>query len=416
VSHAPSHPPTPLALDADELVACVACGLCLPHCPTYRVTNLEIASPRGRIAAMRAVESGSAPIDAAFERAMEECVQCRGCEAACPSGVPFGHLMEGARAALASDRSTRSRAPRGRRAVEYVGYRWVLPHRVLLRIMTWLTWLGQRLGLVPKRLGVPRLRARDLRPKLDAPVGDTTTDIWLFTGCVMDAWERPVHAAVLRVLRACGRSVSVPRRGADCCGALHVHAGRRDEARALARRVIAAMPGDAPIAVDSAGCGAALRDYGHLLGTPEAAAFAARVRDFSELAVECGAPSHLRVTGRTVVVQDPCHLRHVQKAHGAVRALLGGAYELRETADDGLCCGSGGAYSALEPELALPIRARKSESLRTAGATVHHGSPRTAGDADVVVCSANPGCTFHLAAAGFTVRHPAQLAADALED
>jgi glycolate oxidase iron-sulfur subunit len=406
VNAASTHAATPLDLDPDELVACVACGLCLPHCPTYRVTNLEIASPRGRIAAMRAVEAGSAPIDAAFERAMEECVQCRGCEAACPSGVPFGHLMEGARAALASDRPTRNLTrPRGRRAVEYLGYRWVLPHRALLRIVTWLTWLGQRLGLVPKRLGVPRLRARDLRTRLDAPVGDATADVWLFTGCVMDAWERPVHAAALRVLRACDRSVAVPGHRADCCGALHIHAGRREQARALARRVMAAMPGDAPIAVDSAGCGAALRDYGHLLGTPEAAAFAARVRDFSELAVECGVPSHLRATGREVVVQDPCHLRHVQKAHGAVRALLDGAYELRETADDGLCCGAGGAYSALEPELAGKIRARKAETLIAAGAT-----------GDVVVCSANPGCAFHLSGAGFTVRHPAELAADALED
>ena len=119
-----------LDLDEDELVACVACGLCLPHCPTYRVTGLETASPRGRIAAMQAVELHGAPIDATFERYMEECVQCRGCEVACPSSVQFGHLMEGAREAL--DEHRRPTRPWRRRAVEWLGYRLVLPHHWLL--------------------------------------------------------------------------------------------------------------------------------------------------------------------------------------------------------------------------------------------------------------------------------------------
>src|SRR5690349_7963129 len=145
---------TPLGLDDDALVQCVACGLCLPHCPTYRATGLEFASPRGRIAAMRAVEAGTAPIDDAFERAMEECVQCRGCEAACPSSVPFGHLMEGARAALQRDRR-RSR-PLLRRAGEFLGYRVVLPRHRLLLALTWLLAFAQRLHLVPRRFSVPK--------------------------------------------------------------------------------------------------------------------------------------------------------------------------------------------------------------------------------------------------------------------
>lgn len=396
----------PLGLDPDTLVACVACGLCLPHCPTYRVTDLEIASPRGRIAAMRAVESGAAPIDATFERAMDECVQCRGCEAACPSGVHFGALMEGTRAALATRRPATG-SPRAnplRRIAEAVAFRVVLVrHRVLLA-STWLLWIAQRLHVVPARFGLPHLRAPDLRCRLDAPVGDPTADAWLFTGCVMDAWQRPVHADALQVLRATGRTVSLPGAGSDCCGALHEHAGRRPQAQALARRVIASMPGAAPIAVDSAGCGAALRGYGDLLGTAEARAFATRVRDFAELAVELGAPQRLRATDRTIVVQDPCHLRHVQKADGAVRALLAPAYTLRDTDDDGLCCGAGGAYSAVQPELSTKIRDRKARALRAAGASD-----------EVAVCSANPGCAFHLAAAGFAVEHPATLAARALE-
>jgi glycolate oxidase iron-sulfur subunit len=195
----------------------------------------------------------------------------------------------------------------------------------------------------------------------------------------------------------------LPGAGGDCCGALHTHAGRVDEARRLATRLMAAMPGEAPIVVDAAGCGAAMKEYGHLLGTPAAVAFSARVRDFAEWLASRPQPP-LRPTGRTVVVQDPCHLRHVQKVHTAVRAVLGPAYILRETADEGLCCGAGGAYSVTQPELSARVRDRKVEAIRDAG-----------GGADPVVVSANPGCAMHLAAAGLDVRHPAQLLAAALD-
>ncbi len=205
-------------------------------------------------------------------------------------------------------------------------------------------------------------------------------------------------------MEAAGAHPALPGTGADCCGALHTHAGRVDEARRLARRVIASMPGDAPIVVDSAGCGAAMKDYGHLLGTPEAAAFAARVQDFSEW-LESREPLPIRSTGRTVVVQDPCHLRHVQKAAGAVRAVLAPAYVTVDTDDDGLCCGAGGAYNALQPELAADIRDRKVAAIRRAAG----------GRADPLVASANPGCAMHLAAAGLDVRHPADLLAEALD-
>lgn len=147
-----------------------------------------------------------------------------------------------------------------------------------------------------------------------------------------------------------------------------------------------------------------MKDYGRLLGTPAASAFSARVVDFSEwLAAQ--PPLTLRDTRREAVVQDPCHLRHVQKAHGAVRAVLAPAYRLRETDDDGLCCGAGGAYAALEPELSTDIRARKVDAIR-----------RAADRVDPLVVSANPGCAMHLGAAGLNVRHPAELLAAALEE
>ena len=225
--------PTPLGLDEDTLVACVACGLCLPHCPTYRVTGLEIASPRGRIAAMRAVEQRSAPIDDAFLRAMDECVQCRGCEAACPSGVQFGHLMEDTRAAVLPQR----RPPRLRRG-------W--PNGSRTASCCPLTPCSSRSrgacssgsGCISCRSGSASrgITRRGLRP-LDVPVGGDP-DAWLFTGCVMDAWMRDTHRTTAardarrrRAHRATGTA------GGTCCGALHVHAGRDAEARALARRV-----------------------------------------------------------------------------------------------------------------------------------------------------------------------------------
>ena len=220
----------------------------------------------------------------------------------------------------------------------------------------------------------------------------------------MDAWQRDVHRAAVRVMTATGAQVALPDRGSDCCGALHVHAGRTAEARRLAARTISSMPGSAAVVVDSAGCGAAMKDYGRLLGTMEAAAFSDRVRDFSEWVAERGVPA-VRHTGRRVVVQDPCHLRHVQRAAAAVRTVLGGAYELADTDDDGLCCGAGGAYAALQPELAGDIRDRKV-------AAIH----RAAGDAaHVRVASANPGCAMHLGVAGLDVRHPAELLAEALD-
>jgi glycolate oxidase iron-sulfur subunit len=390
-----------LDVDEDELVACVACGLCLPHCPTYRVTGFETASPRGRIAAMQAVELHGAAVDATFERYMEECVQCRACEAVCPSSVQFGHLMEGARTTL-HERRRRDR-PWTRRLAEWFGYAIVLPRHWLLVALSWLLAVAQRLRLVPRSLPLPRISFRSLARPLRAPGKTGGTDAYLFPGCVMDAWQRETHRATLRVMEAAGARPLLPGRGGDCCGALHVHAGREEDARHLARRVIASLPGDAPVVVDSAGCGAAMKDYGRLLGTDDARAFAARVRDFSEW---LAGRQQLRVrpTGRRVVVQDPCHLRHVQGAAGAVRTVLDAAYATTDTDDDGLCCGAGGAYNVLQPGLATEIRARKVEAIR-----------RAAAGEEPLVASANPGCAMHLGAAGLDVRHPADLLADALD-
>jgi glycolate oxidase iron-sulfur subunit len=377
-----------LHVDPDDLATCVQCGLCLPHCPTFRVTGDESRSPRGRIALMRAVEHDGAPLTDEVADAFTTCVQCRGCETACPSGVPYGRLIEGVRESLAEESPVASRVHQAALAP--------LSRPRALRAGSTALAVAQRVHLVPKRFGLPRLPLR--RPSLEAS-GD---DVVLFTGCVMDAWSRSTHLAGQTVLEAMGFGVAPSGDAAPCCGALHTHAGLVDQARDRARQVMAALPGDAPIAVDSAGCGAALKEYGHLLGTDEAARFAERVFDIQELVaahverLPVVEPLDLRVA-----VQDPCHLRHVQRVHEATRTVLRPVVrELVELGDEGLCCGAGGAFSVLQPELATDIRARKIGFIDAVQPDV--------------VASANPGCAMHLAAGGVPTRHPMELVADAL--
>ena len=381
-----------LGLDPDELNQCVGCGLCLPHCPTWRVSGEELHSPRGRIALMRLVtEQGAAPDP--FTEAVDGCIQCRGCETACPSGVHFGHLMEGTRSALAAQTAYQ---PRWRR-VALAG----LGSRLIVQAGSRALAVAQRLRLVPRavsaRLGLPPIPLR--QPRL-RPSGD---DVWLFTGCVMDAWMRSTHAAAQQVVESTGAGVALPDRRANCCGALHVHAGLTSQAKRRALRTMSAMPGDAPILVDSAGCGAQLKEYGHLLGTEEAHRFSSRVLDVHQwLAARVDdlpppRPGHVRAT---VAVQDPCHLRHVQRAHLGVRTVLGRYAELRELDDEGLCCGAGGAFAVEHPERAREVRDRKVAAIARTGAGT--------------VASANPGCLLHLRAAGLDVRHPVDLIAEAI--
>ncbi len=387
-----------LGLNEDLLVSCVSCGLCLPHCPTYRATGEELLSPRGRIAVMRAIEMDNLTIDDTIESALDSCVMCRGCETACPSGVQFGQLMEGTRSVIAKKVSP---PPAWLR----LGLKALSAHRLIL-IGSSALGIAQRLRVVPpalsRRFGAPdRVPVR--RPRLANLVSAQTADAYLFTGCVMDAWQRDVHADALALMQATGARVAVPT-ASGCCGALHSHSGLSGDAKKLAESVIASCPGDAPIVVDSAGCGAALQDYGHLLGTTEAAAFSERVVDVSTWLAQ-----HLTSLGpadsssprETVIVQDPCHLRHVQRAHGAVRTLLAPYVDLVELPDDGRCCGAGGAYSVLQPELATSIRNTKVDVILASAP----GADR------MVVASGNPGCSMWLAQAGLITEHPVTVVA-----
>jgi glycolate oxidase iron-sulfur subunit len=232
--------------------------------------------------------------------------------------------------------------------------------------------------------------------------------VWILTGCVMDAWFRPVHRALTETLDLLGVSYGVPTTG-HCCGALHAHTGWRSEAIRRAEHTMSLFPGDRPIVVDSAGCGAAMKEYGHLLDTDEARRFSARVVDVHEwlaprlidlLAESSWTASQDR---RRVVLQDPCHLRHVQRSHQHVRTCLSPFADIVELEDDGVCCGAGGAYSLLQPDLAGRIRDRKLDAIG-----------RVDPSDSLPIASANPGCAQHLAATGRTVVHPIEIVAAAL--
>lgn len=374
-----------LGLDDETLSACVQCGLCLSACPTYRVTGDETLSPRGRIALMREVQDNDAPLTTEIVDAFESCIQCRACEPACPSGVKYGQLIEETRATL--DRE-------GVRVPLVVRFALTfLPYPRLIRLGSIGLALLQRVIPLPSRLGLPsRLPLRRER------LIDSGDDVLLFTGCVMDAWQRDVHAAAKRVLEHAGFGVTATVGAAPCCGALHSHTGLGDGARKLAQQVIDALGTERPVLVDSAGCGAAMKHYGHLLGTPEAERFSAQVYDIQEwlaLHVE-RLPAPVTMFEERVAVQDPCHLRHVQRVHTATRTVLRPyVTELIELDDDGMCCGAGGAFSLLEPELAGKVRERKLGSIERAAPTI--------------VASANPGCSLYLASAGTRTLHPMQI-------
>jgi glycolate oxidase iron-sulfur subunit len=271
-----------------------------------------------------------------------------------------------------------------------------LSHPRLLRAGSKALSVAQAASLVPKKLGLPPL------PRRQAEMRASGDDVYLFTGCVMDAWQRSVHLDTQHVIESAGFGARPTGDHVPCCGALQAHAGLTARTRKLARQAIRELAGDQPVLVDSAGCGAAMKEYGRLLGTDEAVTFSARVYDVSEWLsghmdrLPARKPLDLRVA-----VQDPCHLRHVQRAHLATRSVLAPyVRELVELDDEGLCCGAGGAYSVLEPEMAALIKKRKIAAIERAGA-------------DIVV-SANPGCSMHLAASGVNVVHPMTLLAKAL--
>ena len=384
---------------ADDIVKCVACGLCLPHCPTFRLTGRETASPRGRIAAMRAVEEGDATVDASFTTMMDECLACRACEAACPSGVPFGRMIEAARAQA---EPTRSLPVRG---VKRLGLAGVLPRRRLVLAAGWLLAAARalrlhRLAPLAQRSSTPPAGLSQMLRAIPAELGRGPTATVL-SGCVMDIAFRPVQRATMRAVAAAGYRALRSAPG-GCCGALAMHYGQPEAARRMARARIPELEAGEIVVVNASGCSAHVRSYGELLAddpvwAERAERVARKTRDLIEL--ELAEPG--RSLGR-VAVHDACHHLHAQRIEP--RGMLGRAgAECVELGDGGRCCGAAGLYSVLQPELAGRLRRQKAAAIAAAGAPV--------------VAVANPGCAIQIAAGlaeiGSTIRvaHPAELVA-----
>lgn len=398
--------PWPLPADApaaEDLSRCVHCGLCINACPTFAITGLEAESPRGRIALARAVDEEVIPLTAAVQSHWDLCLQCRACEAVCPSGVAYGRIIEHVKAQVAAD------PPRGgglRRVRRFALRNVVARPRVLAAVVAparwWagslprkafrrapLRWLPARLAAMEAQL--PRRPGRPVRPGTPlAEPRNAVSEAVLFTGCVMGELFGGVHRATARVLARRGvRAVAAAGQG--CCGALHAHDGDLAFARELARRNIDALEGDTPIVVNSAGCGAAMKEYGQLLHADaayaaRAAAFSARVRDFSEFVAGLETPVPGKLAAR-VAYQDACHLAHAQRIREQPRDLLRAVdgCQLVETAGADMCCGAAGIYSLVQPAMSAALRGRKATAFRDS--------------APDVVVTANPGCQMQYEAA-----------------
>lgn len=387
------------------LMACVHCGFCLQACPTYRETGDESDSPRGRIVLMRRVQEGALPMatgenkrqqagDAGYH--LDRCLGCRACETACPSGVPYGELLEHFRERQEKEVSR----PLGERALRG-GLLSTLtsPTRMALALRAGKLTGGRVPGPAARFLGLPpdtqmplpddlRAAGRPL-PEVTPAQGTKRGRVALLNGCVMRVLFAPVHHATARVLSANGVEVVCP--GVQgCCGALHGHQGEGDEARQLARDTITAFERDPAgydaIIVNSAGCGSFMKEYGHLLKNDpawaeRATAFSAKVKDVCEYLHALGVrPMITPLDGLRITYHDACHLAHGQKITSAPRALLksipGATFV--ELADSDLCCGSAGVYNFLNPDMARPLQARKVENILATGANV--------------VATGNPGC------------------------
>ena len=397
------HDPSPLA-------ACVHCGFCLPACPTYLATGDESDSPRGRIVLMRALERGElGPTDPALVQHLDACLGCRGCEPVCPSGVEYGRGLEAARAALADARDI---APLARLVLGVFRRAWLW--RPAFTVARWLRAAGVparfagsgRAGFAMGMLASTEpAGARRSPAAAPGPAGSGARGtVALFRGCVMDTLFAHVHDATRRTLAANGYAV-VEAPGQACCGALHEHAGDTAAARALAARNVAALVDAADwIVVNSAGCGALLKDYGHLLGTGEARRFGEKVRDVSELLAAQG-PVRGGALPIDVAYDAPCHLQHAQRVHAAPLALLAAIPGIRVRLLPGAdqCCGSAGIYSILHPAMSRAVLDAKVSSIAAA-------EPRPS-----VIATGNPGCLMQigagLRAAGLdvTVAHPVEL-------
>jgi glycolate oxidase iron-sulfur subunit len=407
---------------SQELVSdCVHCGFCLPACPTYALTGEEMNSPRGRIYQIKLIGEGQAPLGAAGVNAFDACLGCMACVTACPSGVQYDQLIESVRPQIERNWA-RTRSERAFRSLIFG----LFPYPRRLRLAAVFGYLYQRLGIrgalaksgllkrLPARMRAVEALMPDVRlrsamrrvPDRTPAVGTARRTVGMVTGCVQQVFFAQVNEATVRVLTAEGCEVVAPR-SQGCCGALSEHAGREDEAVDRARRLIDTFQ---PLNVDAivvnvAGCGSSLKEYGRLLAhdpdyRERAAAFAAKVRDVSELLAELPplAPRH-PVSAR-VAYHDACHLAHAQGIRDQPRAVLRTVpgLDLADIPEADMCCGSAGIYNLVLPVAAEQLGRRKADNILST-------------EPDAVV-TANPGCLLQIGRhldRGLPVLHPVQI-------
>jgi glycolate oxidase iron-sulfur subunit len=400
---------------------CVHCGLCLPYCPTYGVSGRESDSPRGRIYLMRGYAEGEIQLTPAAETHLDRCIVCRGCETVCPSGIHMGEMMESFR-----DEARRRPGKRLGRSIRDLIARallmGILPHRRRIAALTDLLGLYERSGL--RRLSTavlarvaPRLRGLDdlfppippgalRRIDLEAASrggvfpaeGKVRMRVGLFLGCIASEWYAAAHRATIRVLQKNGCDVVVPGEQ-TCCGALHRHAGFLEDGKQLYSRNVQAFEaaGVEVVVVNAAGCGAALKEPPHgSAGAP------LPVQDICEFLDRIGIAEPTRALRNRVAHHPPCHLVHAQKVGPqAVESLLLKipGLTLVPLPDADRCCGAGGIYNLLHPEMAGPLRNEKVEAIIRSGAEI--------------VATGNPGCWLQirsgLSGRSIEVLHPVEL-------
>ena len=426
VFSAPDVPPS------DVFDRCVRCGLCLPTCPTYVETLVETSGPRGRIALIKAVaEERLDLLSPGFVHQMSECLDCRACEAVCPSGVEYGRILEPARTQI-----VRAQGPArswwvslGRAVLIGVLFARLGVMRAAARGLK----LYQRSGLqdLVRRTGLLRALAlqdlESLAPRISdrffiprdqryAPDGIPRATAFLHAGCIMHVAFADWNEATVRVLSAAGVAVVVPR-DQGCCGAITIHAGDMPRGRDLAKRNIASFErsGADVYIINAAGCGSALKEYGELFHDDpawhdRAVAFASRVRDVTEFLDEVGLPVAALGPVRAIVTyQDACHLAHAQRITAPPRRLLAQipGLEIREMAESSLCCGSAGIYNVTQPEMAQRLQRRKVDHIIET--------------APEIVATANPGFALQMrngldraGAPAIAVKHVVQIVDESL--
>ncbi len=385
----------------DDLYKCVQCGFCLNACPTYLETGLEAESPRGRLTLMKAVNEGRVGMTPTVTRHWDLCLQCRACEVACPSGVPYGRIMMATRAEMKS----RVKRPLRERFAREVGFNRLLPRPKLMRTFGKITRFYQRSGVrdITKKIGVMKALPKrytyldeslptmgedffQADGRVVKPIGPIKARVALLGGCVMSMMHADTMNATLRVLVHNGFEVHLPAEQ-GCCGSLNMYAGERATAREMAANNTSALLSLNPDAVvsSSAGCGSTMKEYGELLdGDEMAEELASKTRDIHELLAEYGWQAPTGRIKAKVVFQDPCHLLSTQRISDPPRALLRSipGVEVVEMAEPTVCCGSAGTYAISQRDMSMRLGDRKARNIVASGAGY--------------MATGNPGCALQL--------------------